>query len=361
MIVLGSFIYKLFQPQVVTFRGHIMGTTYSVKYVSTMVNNFSQSPSVAVRNVLEDVDQRMSTYKPNSELMQLNAAYVGEAVNVSHDLAKLIIKSQEVSKMSGGAYDITAGALVNLWGFGSVTSGEGIELPAVAHEPAFVSWVKNSKASKVPDKESIKKAITRVNYQAVDVDMNNGQITRRLPVFIDLSSIAKGYSVDRAAFTMEQMGFDSYMVEVGGEIFVKGEKPDGSPWRVAIQQPDLSGANNIVILDNMAIATSGDYLNYFEVDGVHYSHLIDATTGYPSTSKLAAVAVVHESTAMADALATMFMILGEKKGLALAKNKNINAYFIVKTDAGFESIASPSFKKYLESSVKDSAKKMVID
>ena len=325
-----------------------MGTSWSAKYVT--VDTPESDIHDAIVNALDAVNSSMSTYRDDSELMSLNRAPVGQPFKVSDKVFKLIEQGITISKMTDGAYDVTVGALVNLWGF-----GRGKEVPAempksvdAASEQAFNKWLQKGRVSQVPTEEDIAQAKQKVGYQSLIIDHENRTITKEKPVFIDLSSIAKGFAVDEAARAIEALGIDSYMLEVGGEIRLRGHKPDGEPWKIAVREPVLeSKVNTVITLDNKGIATSGDYLQYFEVDGVHFSHLIDGRTGYPEKHRLASVAVVNDDTGLADAWATAFMILGEKVGPQVAQKAGIDALFIYHTDSGFKTLPTGKFNSYI--------------
>ena len=333
--------------RIVEANGPTMGTSWSVKYVASEQSEVEVLE--AITEALAAVNQSMSTYIADSELMTLNKADIGETFEASPELFRLVEQAQNLSEMSHGAYDVTVGALVNLWGFGSGKSYAG-QLPDSISEdsaPAFTEWMNKGRADRVPDEKAIAQALAETGYQTLILDSKNRTITKTKPVFIDLSSIAKGYGVDAAAQAMEQLGITSYMMEIGGEIRLRGVKPDGDTWKVAVREPVLENRiHTIVSLDNRAIATSGDYLNYYEVDGVHFSHLINARTGYPEQHRLASVAVIDDDTGLADAYATMFMILGEEKGIAVAELHGIDAYFIYYTDDGFASRSTGNFDAY---------------
>ena len=352
MLVACSQTEKNTEPRIVV--GQIMGTTYRIKYF--VPKDVILDPDMVKTNVhavLQDIDNRMSTYKPDSELMRFNRAPVGEAIKLSPDIIGLIGESAKVSEASGGVYDITVGPLVNLWGFGSVRPEDATrdlfdKMPDLADNPAFTEWVQRQEAQ-VPSAGEIKETLSRVGYQSVEVDQKNQTVTRKAPVFVDLSSIAKGYAVDQAGFKLESFGVTSYMVEVGGEVRLKGEKPNGHLWSIAIKEPDLipGSVSTIVQADGKGIATSGDYLNYFEVDGQHFSHLINARTGQPEQHKLASVVVIDDTTAMADAWATMLMLLGEEQGLKIAEQQELAVWFIYHTENGFETMNTRPFEQYL--------------
>ncbi|WP_165767255.1 FAD:protein FMN transferase [Parendozoicomonas haliclonae] len=356
-VVLGIYYFDLLKaPTIHDANGRTMGTTWSARYVLDEQTGKAtpEQAKAAIDQALEAVNQSMSTYIPDSELMSLNDRPVNTPVKVSDELFRMVEQADHVSRLSGGAYDVTAGNLVNLWGFGSVDgqaeTGSEQSLPEQVNEhsqAAFQEWMAKGRVATVPAADAIAGAKQNTGFQSLILDQENRTITKTKPVFIDLSSIAKGYGVDRAAKALEQLGITSYMVEVGGEIRLRGHKPDGKGWRIAVREPVLEqGINTIVSLDNRAIATSGDYLNYYEVEGVHFSHLIDARTGYPEQHRLASVAVIADETSLADAYATMFMILGEKEGMRVAKEQGIDAYFIYHTDNGFTSSSTGNFDSY---------------
>lgn len=300
-----------------------MGTRYHVKYVTDGSVN-SVLVADAVLSALRSVDYRMSTYNPDSELMQFNNSDVGDSVTVSSELALLLGRSLELSRISGGAFDVTVGPLVNIWGFG----------------PGF-------RPEQVPSDQELAEAFAKVGYQALQLE--NDQLIKTRPLFVDLSAIAKGYAVDKVADALEAMGISNYLIEVGGELRVGGTKANGQDWLIGIEQPDsvVREARLAIRAPGQAIATSGDYRNYFEKDGIRYSHTIDPTTGRPVTNRLASVTVVAPECMDADAWATMLMVLGEKKGLALAQQEGVAAYFIYHGEEGFDAVYSDGFAPYL--------------
>lgn len=347
--LMATVYYQSTSPSLKVLHGQIMGTTYNIKYVTNRATPSEKDVGMQVHRALQDVDDRMSTYKPDSELMQFNRSPLNKPFPASADIVKLIAESQIISRMSDGAYDVTIGPLVNLWGFGAGNQATVASLDPERDGPALTQWLSENETPTVPSKDTIQEAMKTVGFTRVAVDQKKQTLTRIKPVFIDLSSIAKGYSVDQAAHALEDIGITNYMVEVGGEVRIRGRKADNQSWRIAIKQPEwvTSQVASIIEADNKGIATSGDYLNFYEQEDVDYSHLIDARTGYPEKHQLASVAVVDDDTAKADAYATMLMILGEEKGLALAEKKGLAAYFIYHTDQGFQSVASSAFNPYL--------------
>lgn len=357
LILLAAGFYALsLRPTLKHIKGETMGTTYSITYVSTPFSHSADRVKKQVDTLLEAINDSMSTYREDSELMQFNRAEIGKPFKASGELVDLVERSLVVSRMSDGAYDVTVGPLVNLWGFGpSDASRQASQSKKESSgsddkkAPEFVQWMINNYPAELPSDEEIAAAQAKVGYQAVIADTRNDKLTRTKDVFVDLSSIAKGYGVDKVAYLLKSEGINSYLVEIGGEVIVGDSKPDGSPWKLGIRGPAMTGSNPalIVELENRAMATSGDYLNYFEVDGQKYSHTINPRTGHPEMGRLAEVAVIEDNASEADALATLFMVLGDKEGLKLANREGIAAYFTYHTEKGFEAVSSDAFKPYL--------------
>lgn len=357
LLLLAVFYVLSTQPRMKQFEGKTMGTTYHVSYVGTLFSDPVDDISKKVYDALHDVDLRMSTYRDDSELMQFNRSPLNQPVKLSPDIVNLVKESQRISALSDGAYDVTVGPLVNLWGFGpsyhdpkaKPVAGEAADKKKTIRAPEFIEWMLKNYPGEVPSQEAIEKARERVGYQYLVANSADSTLMRKKPVFVDLSSIAKGYGVDQAAKALKAVGIDRFMVEVGGEVLVSGTKPDGSPWRLAVRGPDLAAGHPAAIVTpgDKALATSGDYLNFFEIDGQRYSHSINPATGHPEANRLAEVAVISNTVAEADALATMFMVLGDEKGLALANREGIAAYFTYHAGEGFESVSSDAFKPYL--------------
>jgi len=304
--------------------GLTMGTTYSVKLVGpSELDLFSVRQRI--QTVLDRVNGRMSTYRDDSELSRFNQAAPNEWVPVSAETAYVVGLGLEISQLTQGAFDMTVGPLVNLWGFGP-----------------------NGDISKAPSEQQINQLRPRIGYQRVAVQSEPPALRKQGDQYLDLSAIAKGYAVDAVA-DMLKADFDAYLVEVGGELRARGKKPDGSPWRVAVESPlaGTRGVQEVIGVNDTAIATSGDYRNYFEQDGIRYSHTIDPATGKPITHRLASVTVLDPSCARADAMATAFMVLGDERGRVLADQLNLPVLFIVKGDDGFEEYATEAFKPFL--------------
>ncbi len=311
--------------------GSTMGTTYHITVLEREgIKTNQQELQQAIDQQLVLINQQMSTYQDDSELSRFNQALVGEWVNVSANLFDILVMSMELGWLTGGAFDITVGPLVNLWGFGP----GGLDMP-----------------SKVPDASKIEVLLTNSGFQAIELGLEANSVRKTKPVSLDLSGIAKGYGVDKVAELLLYAGYTDFMVEIGGELRLAGNSPRGKPWRIAIEQPDAGAfgqANKAVLLSGVAIATSGDYRNYFEENGKRYSHTIDPTTGYPIDHSLASITVISESSAYADGLATALNVLGAEKALQLAQQQGLAIYMLVKTDEGFAAQYSEAFKPYLQ-------------
>ncbi len=302
-------------PQPLSFSGPIMGTSYSLKYFppDTLPVSATELQS-GVEARLARINTLMSTYQQDSELSLLNAAPIGEWFPVSPQTWEVVALAQQISERTDGAFDISVAALVELWGFGA---GERLD--------------------RVPAAEEITDLLQRVGYQHIELQARPAAVRKLADVKLDLSAIAKGYAVDYTVQYLRQAGIENFMFEVGGEIYASGMKPGGEPWRIAIESPvpERRDIQRILNLTDIAVATSGDYRNYFESDGKRYSHTIDPRTGYTIHHRLASVTVLDAATARADALATAFMVMGTERSLAYCDFHNIPALFIMKDEQGF--------------------------
>lgn len=306
--------------------GETMGTFYHI----TLVMDPESETSVDLDALKGEIDrelvkinQMMSTYIPDSDLMRFNRAPVGEWVNLPEPLLEVFTISAQVSEKTDGAFDITVGPLVDLWGFGP-----------------------EMRPQKIPDTETLSATHARVGYNHLQVEGSRARRTEDIRV--DLSAVAKGYGVDWIAAYLYEQGYHHHMVDIGGEVRVNGNSPRGDSWRIAIERPGLlhEGVFTTVSLDNQAVATSGDYRNYFEEDGVRYSHTLDPQTGKPIRHNLVSVTVIADTAADADAWATALNVLGPDRGIAMANAEQMAVYMIVKTDNGFKGIPSSAFVRF---------------
>jgi FAD:protein FMN transferase len=306
------------------FRGPTMGTTYTVKIAAPRLSEAGRAEArTAVEGALDAVVARMSAYRPDSELARFNRHRETTPFALSPDTLAVFAAAQRVSALSDGAFDITVGPVVDAWGFGP------------------------SKAQRVvPDVERSALA-PRVGHRMLAVDAAAGTATKaRTDLQADLSGIAKGYGVDRAALALEALGVTDYMVEAGGELRTRGVNADGRPWQIGIEQPDAvpPRARHVVPLSGLAMATSGDYRIYFERDGRRYSHEIEPLSGLPIRHGLASVSVVGPDCTFADAMATALIVLGPDKGYALAARARLAAYFVARhADGSYTDRPTPEF------------------
>ena len=302
-----------------------MGTTYAVTLHGADGALDTDALQSNVDRLLERINDQMSTWRPDSELSRFNKSRDTDWFPVSDETAHVVATAAAVSELSGGAFDVTVGPVVNLWGFGP-ERGDA--------EP--------------PSDRTIETALERVGYRRIEVMSSPSALRKQKPgVYVDLSAIAKGFAVDEVARLLDERQIRSYLVEIGGELRARGSKPDGSPWKVAIEQP-LHGERSIqavVALRDSAIATSGDYRNYVEKGGKRYSHTINPRTGRPITHGLASVSIIASSAMRADALATAIMVMGPEEGYQLALREELAAQLIIRTEGGFQAQATPQFER----------------
>ena len=306
--------------------GRTMGTTYNVKYRPAPDTPPLKTMQIEVDALLAEINHTMSTYDPESELSRFNRLRTTDWVPASASLRAVLNAAMEIGAQSEGAFDITVGPLVNLWGFG----------PEVHPD-------------RIPLETDIAAARTRRGLDKITLSATQSAIRKHRPdVFLDLSGIAKGYGVDQVAELLTAHGIDHYMVEIGGEIRVRGHKEHETPWRIAIEKP-LSGERSVhtmLVLSDIALATSGNYRNFFEIDGRRYSHTIDPTTGRPVDHHLVSVTVLADTSMRADAWATAFQVLGPERGMAIAKRLNLPVLFVIERDGQFEERVCCDFQRY---------------
>jgi thiamine biosynthesis lipoprotein len=293
---------------------------------SSGADQIKQTLTSEIGALLKEVNRQMSNWLKDSEISRFNQYKESDWFGVSGDTVLVIAEGLRISEKSGGAFDITVGPLIDLWGFGPV-----------------------KKEKQIPGEEQIKAVKAKIGYQKLEVRQSPPSVKKEAPdIHCDLSAIAKGFGVDKVAGYLDSKGFSDYLVEIGGEVRAKGMNHRGVLWRVAVATPDgTSNYQKVLSLKDISMATSGDYHNYFEKDGVRYSHTIDPTTGRPITHKLASVTVIHESCMTADALATAINVLGPGKGYELAIKENLPVFLVVKEGGVFAEKMTPRFEKIL--------------
>ena len=333
MILLGFLIlFTGASGEIQQFSGYTMGTTYRIQIVDMPDELSSDEIAADISALLLELDTgKFSTYAVNSELSRFNRQAVNQPFHASAEFVAVLALAQEVAELTGGAFDVTVGPLVNLWGFGPPTQGLRVE---------------------IPDQQRIDALMESVGFGFLKIDEARAEITKLTELYVDLSGIAKGYAVDQLAGYFDAAGVENYFLEIGGELKIKGEKPGSQSWVPAIETP-LDSASQIyeVFFSNgahIAVAGSGDYRNYFEVDGVRYSHEIDPRTGRPVAHNLTAAYVIDASAAKADALATAYMVMGLNDARELAERTDQAAYFIYTTDGPqFNDYVTREFSNYL--------------
>lgn len=290
----------------VTYSGPIMGTDYRISALVGRDTDLDLLEQTIV-NAMQAVNQSMSTYIKDSEINQFNSAPGGQAVSLSPELAEVLIESLALSQLSEGAFDVTLARVINLWGFGPT-----------------------GRISKRPSQEQLADVKRSVGYEKLSLDGDTA--TKGISdLSIDLSAIAKGYAVDKVADALQQTGVSDFLINIGGELRGAGRKIDGSVWQVGIEKPHaLGGIQEIAALDNKAIATSGDYRNFYLIDGEQFSHTIDPNTLTPVFHKLALVSVIAQTAMRADGLATAMMAMGEARAEKFAEKNNLAAYMLIR-------------------------------
>ena len=291
-----------------TAEGQIFGTTYHIKYESPVALDS------AIKAELLRVDASMSVFNPQSTISKINSGISSKADFMLYDVLQ---KARQVSENTGGAFDVTVMPLVNAWGFGF-------------------------KQGKIPTDAQVDSLRCIVGFHHISLTNDSLVVRDDGRVMIDCGAIAKGYGVDRVAKLLRDHGVINYMVEIGGEVVTKGRNPEGNhPWQIGISRPvanaDASAQplQTVLSLENAALATSGNYRNFYVHNGKKYAHTIDPRTGRPVQHSLLSATVIAPDCATADAYATSFMVLGLDGAKAvLAKHKELKAYLIYADEKG---------------------------
>lgn len=301
-----------------TARGEIFGTTYTATYQA------DSDMAYTIRQALEEVDRSLSPFNPNSSIAAVNR---GDDPRVDPLFKTVFTLAMKVSDDTGGAFDITVAPLVNLWGFGF-------------------------KSGQQPTDSAVDSLLQIVGYQRVSL-APDGRVSKADPrMELDCSAIAKGFGADRAALALKRGGAQNYMVEVGGEIAASGRNAEGDPWRIGVAKPEDDPAQTgselqaVITLTDRAVATSGNYRNFYYRDGRKYAHTIDPKTGRPVQHSLLSATVTAPDCATADAYATAFMVMGEEKARqTLARHKELKALLITaRPDGTLATWASPGLE-----------------
>ncbi|MNI06262.1 Thiamine biosynthesis lipoprotein ApbE precursor [compost metagenome] len=302
--------------------GPTMGSTYSIQYVPAAQTPDSQRVKAEVETVLGALDQQFSNWRGDSVVSHFNDLPAGACQALPEDMHRLLEYGEFLSRESGGAFDLTVQPLMNLWGFGPQSRGQHL-----------------------PDASALAGERARVGHQHLHLD--GEKLCKDVAAQLDFDSMVAGYAVDRVGDRLSALGIQAYLVEITGELKAVGRKPDGSPWRIALEVPSGGSEQQVeraIALDGYSVSTSGDYRNYFEEGGQRYSHTFDPRVGRPVKHALAAVTVVDPSGLHADGLSTLLMVLGPEDGYAFAERHDLAAYFIMRQGQGFVARATPRFE-----------------
>ncbi len=307
--------------------GETMGSAWTVKLVGDLPTT-AEELRAGVQARFDAVDKALSTYKKDSALSRFNRDTSGAWIDIDPELAAVMSYARSLAEESDGAYDLTVGPLVNLWGFGP--------------EPA---------RHDVPDAADIERARAHVGWRRIEVDAAANRARKEPGVYVDLSSLGKGRGVDRAAEYLEARGVSNYLIDLSGKLRAHGVNTRGAPWRVQVEKPgadDPAGRPNLVpatvALENRSIATAGDYRRFFETGGRHYSHIIDPRTGYPVAHATLSSTAVAADCMQADALATVFMAMAPEAALALANRLQVPALLIGRSEKGVRLAPSAAWR-----------------
>jgi thiamine biosynthesis lipoprotein len=310
-------------------RGQTMGTTWSVQCVSaSRVDLHALHDAIQAR--LDQVVAQMSTWDADADIMRFNRAPAHEWFALQDDFRQVLATALDIAAASDGAFDPTVSPLVGVWGFGAHAGALGRPAPA-----------------------DLAEARARVGWQQLRFDADQHRVSQPGGVMLDLSAIAKGYGVDVVARLLRGRGFEAALIEVGGELYGFGRKAEGTPWRVLVEsspdeEADAEGlAPRVLVLDGVAVATSGDRWHAYSQDGRRYSHTIDPRSGEPVTDAAAAVTVVAADAMQADAWATAMTVMGATDGYTFAVRQGLAARFLQRTTEGLRETMTPAFERHL--------------
>ncbi len=310
-------------PRGLELAGSTMGTQYSVKLRTPATDEATLQSDI--EQALAEVNDMMSTYLPGSEISRFNDSDSTDWFNVTYAFCLSVEKALELSAYTDGAFDITVAPLVDLWGFGP---GEMIDEP--------------------PSDADISTMLQSVGYGNLHTDCSRPALRKDIPELrLDMSAFGKGFAVDRIAALLDRKGYRDYLIEVGGELRLRGHNIKGEKWAIGIEMPLTyeRRPHTVVHLTDVALATSGDYRNFFVADGQLYSHTIDTRTGRPVTHALASVTVLDPSGYRADALATALLVMGPEQGMTFAMRDELAVLFLLRDGDSVSERATPAFER----------------
>jgi thiamine biosynthesis lipoprotein len=323
LLTVGSLAAAGDPATVVVFSGPTMGTRYTVRVAGPPLDDAGRDAiQLAIEAELTLADRLLSTWNPESEISRLNRHASSDPFEVSPETAEVLAVALAVGELSGGAFDVTVGPLVEAWGFGP-----------------------GGRPPSTPSPEELAELKARVGPGQIVLDRERDRVVKARPdVECDLSALAPGWTADRISAALLALGHPDHIVDIGGEVVTRGHRADGTRWRVAVESPGRPREAGLVIaLQDTAVATSGDYRNaWVDEEGRRRSHLIDPRTGQPVEHGLASVTVVHEKGIMADALATALLVMGPEDAWALASRLGLAVRLVARNPDGSYSAATTS-------------------
>ncbi|WP_300458837.1 FAD:protein FMN transferase [Desulfobacula sp.] len=307
--------------------GKTMGTFYTIKFISRNKESLSLwKRKVDIR--LKEINKRLSMYDPKSDLSVFNHHEIEKPIHISADFSAILSTAKKLYQLTDGSWDGTVKPLVDLWGFGTKKATD-----------------------RVPELDTITLALSKTGFHFIDIHGPH-TLLKRQAVTLDLGSIAKGYGVDTIAALFTAGGIHDVLVEIGGELYASGKNKKGDPWSIGISRPDKRYANQtvykIIRLSNQAIATSGNYRNFFEINGKTFSHIIDPKTGFPVDNHVVSASVISKDCTFADGLATALMVMDVHKGIQLVNRlENTECLIIQDKDQTLVTHTSDNFDGFI--------------
>ncbi len=313
-------------PNPITLSGETMGTYWTVRLAELPPSQSIAGLRGQINRLLDRINDEMSTYREDSVISRFNGSDRGDVVELPEGFSQVLAEALYWAEASDGAFDPTAGSLVNLWGFGPVGAIE-----------------------EAPSQADIDRVKEHIGWQRLEFDPASRTLYQSGQIYLDLSAIAKGWGVDEVTAHLTRAGVGGFLVDIGGELHATGTKADGTAWRVGIERPALGRREAVTIIEikDMAIATSGNYRNFFEADGRQYSHLIDPRTGWPITHNTVSVTVLSETAIAADALATVLSVMNVDDAYAFARDRNLAVFWLLADNEAFSERMTPEFQRLL--------------
>lgn len=324
LVLAGLIAWLQARPGVLALDGHTMGSTWSLRVVAPRSNG--QRLATEVQAFLDARELELSGYRPDGGLAQLNAAPPGAWVPVASSLRDVLAAGQRLAAETGGAFNMGIAPVVALWGFGSA-----------------------SPRADVPAQAEIDEALAKARAAAFELDVPGGRARRVADAHIDIDALAPGYVADRLSDWLLARGLASHLVDIGGELRARGRRADGERWRVGIERPVMARGEveAVIAVEDVAVATSGDYRDFFMVGDTRYSHILDPRSGRPAAHALASVTVIAPTAQDADGFATAIAVLGPEEGMALAGERGLAVYMLLRDGDGIVERYNDRFAPYL--------------